>query len=152
MDKLKEEIEKQIETLVTAGVGNNVTKLGMLVDIHKDLANEEYWKNKKEVMEMRYNDYGRRYRGDYEGDYGRRGRRRYRGEDMIDELNENYMNYSDAQSEVFNGNYGAESDMEKSVEGIMKNICKIVEELGETGSPEVAKIIKKHIKKMEETL
>lgn len=111
---------------------------------------------------MRYNDYndygrrgvpgtGRRYRGEY----GRRGvkgtgRGRYNGEDAMDEMMEHYGNYSDASYEAERGNYGAENEMVKSVEGIMQNICEIVEELAETGNPEVMKVIKKHSQKISE--
>ena len=40
--------------------------------------------------------------------------------------------------------------MVKSVEGIMKNIYEIVEELSETNSPDVEQIIKKYARKISE--
>ena len=55
MQKLKEQVKKQIDMIVEQGVKPvDVDRLGKLVDIHKDLANEEYWKMKEEGMEMRY--------------------------------------------------------------------------------------------------
>lgn len=163
-DKVKEQIEQKINQISDEGVEmNNIEILGKLVDINKDLANIEYWKKKEEVMDMRYNDYndyGRRGvpgtgRGRYRGDYGRRGvkgtgRGRYRGEDSMDEMMEHYNTYNEANEEMYRGNYGAEGEMVKSVEGIMKNIYEIVCELSETDSPEVMHIIQKYAKKIEE--
>lgn len=163
-DKIKEQVEKEISCIAEEGIQmSNLDMLGKLVDIHKDLSNEDYWKIKEEVYNMRYddyNDYGRRgvpgtSRGRYRGDYGRRGvkgtgRGRYRGEDSMDEMMENYENYNDASYEMDRGNYGAENEMVKSVEGIMKNICEIVEELAETGNPDVMRVIKKHAQKISE--
>ena len=69
MEKLKELVEKELKSMEESGIdSNNIDAIYKLVDIHKDIANEEYWKAKKEAMEMRY-------RGDYEEydeDYGRR--------------------------------------------------------------------------------
>ena len=51
-ERLEKELENQIGIIVEDGFGyENLDKLGKLVDIHKDLANEEYWKKKEEVME-----------------------------------------------------------------------------------------------------
>lgn len=165
--KIKEQTEKKINDILTQGVqAGNIDMLYKLVDIHKDIANEEYWKNKEEVMEMNYRDYGEdgygrrgvpgtgrgRYR---DGSYGRRGvpgsgRGRYRGNYAMDEMMENYENYNEANEESMRGNYGAEGEMVKSVEGIMKNIYEIVEELSDTEVPEVEKIIKRYAKKISE--
>lgn len=164
---LKEKVEDKIqEILVKNGItSENVDYLGKLMDIHKDLQEEECLK-KKEELEMRYSEYdeanyGRRGvpgtgRGRYrEGAYGRRGvpgtgRGRYRGNYAMDEMMENYENYSEASEESMRGNYGAEGEMVKSIEGIMKNIYEIVEELSETEVPEVEHIIKKYAKKISE--
>lgn len=164
---LKEKVEDKIqEILVKNGItSETVDYLGKLMDIHKDLQEEECLK-KKEELEMRYSEYdeanyGRRGvpgtgRGRYrEGAYGRRGvpgtgRGRYRGNYAMDEMMENYENYSEASEESMRGNYGAEGEMVKSVEGIMKNIYEIVEELSETEVPEVEHIIKKYAKKISE--
>ena len=164
---LKEKVEDKIqEILVKNGItSENVDYLGKLMDIHKDLQEEECLK-KKEELEMRYSEYdeanyGRRGvpgtgRGRYrEGAYGRRGvpgtgRGRYRGNYAMDEMMENYENYSEASEESMRGNYGAEGEMVKSVEGIMKNIYEIVEELSETNSPDVEQIIKKYARKISE--
>lgn len=164
---LKEKVEDKIqEILVKNGItSENVDYLGKLMDIHKDLQEEECLK-KKEELEMRYSEYdeanyGRRGvpgtgRGRYrEGSYGRRGvpgsgRSRYRGDYAMEEMMEHYGNYSEANEESMRGNYGAEGEMVKSVEGIMKNIYEIVEELSETEVPEVEQIIKRYAKKISE--
>ena len=86
-EKLKKLIEKGINSIIEEGLEiSDLDNLYKLVDIHKDLANEEYWEKKKEAIEMRYrgygNDYGRRSR-DSRGRYresGRGGSNRYRGE------------------------------------------------------------------------
>ena len=164
---LKEKVEDKIqEILVKNGItSENVDYLGKLMDIHKDLQEEECLK-KKEDLDMRYNEYdedsyGRRgvpgtgrsrYR---ESAYGRRGvpgtgRGRYRGYYPMEEMMEHYGNYSEANEESMRGNYGAEGEMIKSVEGIMKNIYEIVEELSETEVPEVEHIIKRYAKKISE--
>lgn len=166
-EKLNEQVENKINEILEQGITlDNIAMLGKLVDIHKDIANEDYWLKKKEECKMNYRmrsydegDYGRRgvpgTGRRYRGDYGRRGvpgtgRGRYRGEYVIDEMQEHYNNYNDASSDVYNGDYGAEDEMIKSVEGIMKNVYEIVGELSEADNPEVMHIIKKYTKKIEE--
>lgn len=51
-DKIKETVEGKLEKLLETGIqSSNVDYFGKLVDIHKDIENEEYWKVKKEVLE-----------------------------------------------------------------------------------------------------
>ena len=96
-EELKKQVEEKIKTITDSGITpENIKALGELVDIHKDLSNEQYWEKKEEVLNMRY------MRDDYRNDYGRRsrdsrgrymGRGNYEGEDMIDEMREHYDNY-----------------------------------------------------------
>lgn len=52
-EKLNKQIEEKICNVIDAGIQtNNIDVLGKLIDIHKDLANEKYWKKKEE----KYND------------------------------------------------------------------------------------------------
>lgn len=157
---LYKKVEDKIQEILTInGITlENIDYISKLVDIEKDI--------KKEDLEMRYSEYdeasyGRRGvpgsgRGRYrEGSYGRRGvpgsgRGRYRGYYPMEEMMEHYGNYSEANEESMRGNYGAEGEMVKSVEGIMKNIYEIVEELLETEVPEVEHIIKRYAKKISE--
>ena len=59
MDNIKEKVEKIISDMGERELEpNDIDMLGKLVDIHKDIANEEYWKEK---LEMRYGNYRRDY-------------------------------------------------------------------------------------------
>jgi hypothetical protein len=89
MEKLKELVEEEIKKIEENGIDlTKVETLGELVDIHKDIANEEYWQKKGEALTMRnygnygnYGEYGEGY-GEYGESYGRRSRDsrgRYRG-------------------------------------------------------------------------
>lgn len=168
-EEITQQVENQLEEIANEKVNtNNVDYLYRLVDIHKDLANENYWKEKIKMYGNRYSrDFSGEYgRGSYsEGSYGRRGVKgtgrysryrggrgsgRYRGEEAIDEMYMNYGEYNEANQSYNEGNYGAEGGMKESAEGIMENIYEIVEELKDTGSPEVMQVIKKYSKKISE--
>lgn len=82
MSKTKEQVEKIISSIVDDEIKpDNIDNLSKLIDIHKDIANEEYWQIKKEEMTMRYRGYseGGYSDGSYSegynenGNYGRRG-------------------------------------------------------------------------------
>ena len=103
-EEVCEKVEEKIQSIVETGITpDNIEALGELVDIHKDLANEKYWEEKKEAIKMRYRGYEGYGEGGYnEGGYGRRGRdsrgryttgRGYQGEEMIEEMREHYGNY-----------------------------------------------------------
>lgn len=50
-EKLKEAVETKLEKLLETGIqASNVDYFGKLIDIHKDIENEDYWKVKKEVL------------------------------------------------------------------------------------------------------
>ena len=143
--------------------------LGKLVDIHKDLANEEYWNKKKEVMEMNY----RPYEGEY-GNYGREsyGRRRrdsrgrymerggnrggsrggnYRGEEMLDEMNEHYSRYSEGKEDMNMGNYGAHSTTMKSLDYMLQSVVEFIEMLKkDANSQEEVELIQKYTREISE--
>ncbi len=51
-EKIKSLVETKIEKLIETGIQvGNIDYFYKLVDIHKDMENEEYWKVKKEVLE-----------------------------------------------------------------------------------------------------
>lgn len=51
-EKIKELVETKLEKLMETGIQvGNIDYFGKLVDIHKDIENEDYWKIKKEVLE-----------------------------------------------------------------------------------------------------
>lgn len=153
-DKIKEQIEEKVDMILEEGIqADNITMLGKLVDIHKDLANEDYWCKKEEVMDMNY----RRGRSGY-GNYGREeygarqrdsrgrymGRENYRGEEMLDEMMENYGAYME------NRNYGGhETDkafdyMLQAAEDFMMHLFE------ESDSPDKEEKIRKTAKRISE--
>lgn len=114
IEKVMEQTERKINEILEEEINlNNVDYLFKLIDIHKDMCNEKYWKIKEENY-MRYRTYsggdgnesygrrgvagtGRRYRDN--GSYGRRGvDARYRGDDMMNDIYESYMDYVDSSS------------------------------------------------------
>ena len=86
MKELKEKIQEKIKAITEEGLDNiDIDLLGKMVDIHKDIDEEQYHcekiKLKKEANDMRYGNYGEYGEGYGEG-YGRRSRDsrgRYRG-------------------------------------------------------------------------
>lgn len=51
-EKVKALVETKIEKLMETGIQvGNADYFYKLIDIHKDIANEEYWEVKKEVLE-----------------------------------------------------------------------------------------------------
>lgn len=88
MKELKEKIEEKIKALTEEGLDScDIDMLGKMVDIHKDIEQEEYHcekiKLKKEANKMRY--------GEYNQGYGRR-RRDSRGRYMEGGYNEGGYN------------------------------------------------------------
>lgn len=131
--KVKEAAEESMDFVYEEGINaDNVDFLYKVIDIHKDIANEEYWKEKEEYM--MYRDYGN-YNGYDEGyrreRYGRRGvpgtGRRYRGEEMLDEMKYHYGNYQDSYN---TGNYNAKEDSSyKMTEAFKEFVYAVGEEL-----------------------
>ena len=132
MDKLKEQVKEQIDLIVEDGIQpSNIDSLYKLVDIHKDLENEKYWKEKIE-MRRRYGSYPEYERMGYgtqhysTDSYGRRmrdsrGRYMGRGHEMIDDMREMYQNYSDGREQYSRGNYGAKDETIESFEYMLKS-------------------------------
>ena len=122
--KAKEEVEKLIKQITESGLQvANVELLYKLIDIHKDINNEEYWKKKEENMMYRdYDNYSggrsRDSRGRYMDSYGRRGYdTKYRGHDMIEEMGEHYGDYSEGRD-----NYGNDRETEKSFDKMLQSL------------------------------
>ena len=168
MQSLKELVEAELREIVNTGIQQeNLDNLDKLIDIHKDIENEEYWKEKKEVYRMRYYDENRygddRYGDDYRMDrsYGRRGRPmnaprdsrgRYRGpEEKMHEIMEHYGDYTVASDAASRGNYGAEEDSMKSLDSMLRCVVIFMDMLEENAdSQEEAQMIKKYRKKISE--
>ena len=132
--KTKSEVERIIKQITENGLQTaNVELLYKLIDIHKDIKNEDYWKEKEENMMYRGRDYfmddsynggrSRDSRGRYmDGSYGRRGvpgtgRGRYRGYDMIEEIGEHYGDYSEGRD-----TYGNDRETEKSFDKMLQSL------------------------------
>ncbi len=148
LNQVKEKTEDLIEQLLQNEIEQNeIEILGKLIDIHKDISNEEYWKV-KESDNMRYGmnygnygnysnggSYGNNY-GNYgnyngrgagydsygnnyvDGSYGRRGRdAKYRGDDHLNRMYEDYGRYEESRQR-----YGAGEDTKKSLEYMLHSM------------------------------
>lgn len=155
--KLNEKLEEKICQIIDDDIStNNIEMLDMLIDIHKDIANEDYWKGKEK--EMRYSNYGRGYnegygrRGYGEGSYGRRerdSRGRYKGHDYIDEMYGEYGRYEEGRQDYNRGNYGAKEDTLKSLEYMLESMVDFVEMLkSEAGSQEEMQLIREYTQRI----
>ena len=127
LEKLKQETENVICDILEEGIKmDNIELLDKVVDIHKDIANEEYWESKKEDMNMMY---GRgSYNGYGEGSYGRRRRDsrgrymeggrsgNYRGHEMLEDMQYNYGEYSEGRER-----YGADKETMESFKYMLKS-------------------------------
>ena len=145
-DKIKDLLEESQGQIT----GSNYEALGELMDIHKDITNEEYWCYKMEEGEdMRYEGYSRDSYGNYReynrGNYGRddygrdmysaRGRSRdsrgrYRGHDYLDEMYDDYGRYMESRER-----YGASQETDKSYHYMVKaleDFIKVLEEEADT--------------------
>lgn len=159
-DKVKDLVCKELEKFSNSELtSDELDVLYKLVDIDKDLENIDYWKCKKEVMKMRYENYGDYSEGGYsEGRYGRRGvpgtgRGRYRGhddgEDMIEDMKESYSAYSESRSAYNRGNYNAGEDSMEALEDTMRLFTEFAQKMiKEVDSPEAKQIIRKHLRKI----
>lgn len=159
-EKIKEEAEKFLRTSLSNGIQPaNVDSLFKAVDMYKDAVGIEKSENKEEENDMRYRNYNDGGYGD--GNYGRRARdsrgrymargydAKYRGEDMIDEMYQNYQGYTYGREQYGRGNYGAEESTMKSLKFMMESVVEFIEMLKkEAGSQEEYEIINKYIKKL----
>lgn len=159
-DKIKEMVVNELKrfTDTTELHGDELDVLYKLVDIDKDLENIDYWNSKKEVMKMRYNNYGEYSEGGYSegrysGNYGRRGvpgtgRGRYRGhddgEDMLEDMKESYGAYSESRD-----TYGTDREGMKALEDTMEIFTEFAQKMiQEVDSPEAKQIVRKHLRKI----
>lgn len=161
-EKLKEKVEELLNVYIEEGLNmENIDLVMKLTDIHKDMSNEKYWKEKIDMMFRNYSEdgsYGRRGvpgsgRRSYSegGSYGRRGvpgtgRGRYRGEEALEDMQYHYGNYSEGYS------YGHDQESEKSfdkmIECLESFIYTIMEEADEPQKIEKIKRVAKRISDM----
>lgn len=156
MLEVTEKVENSIKNIMKEGIQvNNIDNLYKLIDIHKDVANEEYWKKKGELMDMRYyegGEYGAdNYGRNYGRSYGRRGvpgsgRGRYRGEGMLDEMNEHFRRYQEGRE-----SYGGEGESMKALQYMLdldKEFIRML--MRDAKSPEEKELIMEHSREMSE--
>ena len=156
IEGLKEKVENGIKNIAENGIEREeLDTLYKLVDIHKDLANEEYWEKKKEVMEMRYRgydreDYGKRMR-DSRGRYMARGRGRgnYGNEEPMEEMYEAYQEYSEGREQYGHDDKGTMKALEYMLEAGVDFFEKLKEE---AGSEQELNMIKHYARKISEML
>lgn len=145
--KTKEEVEKLIKQITDTGLQiENVDLLYKLIDIHKDIANEEYWKEKEEYMMYRgYDNYDRGRARDGRGRYKTSGRLDYRGHDMINDIDDNYGRYHESKM------YGDRGDTTKSLEYMLESIVCFVEMLQEDATnQDEMDLIRRYTRKISE--
>lgn len=156
IEKVKKQVEESINKIIQEGIQpGNVELLYKYIDIHKDIANEEYWDKKKEVMEMNYRNYGENYNEGYEN-YGRRGvpgsgrgnrrysrrggNRGYQGDEAMEEMYGAYQEYSEGRER-----YGHHPATMKSLDYMLKSVVDFIEMLKEdAGSQEEIELIQKY--------
>lgn len=178
MKELKEKIEEKIKSLTENGLDDcNIDMLGKIVDIHKDIEQEEYHseniKLKKEANDMRYGEYdeynegyGRRRRdsrGRYmEGDYNERGGGRGRGrgnyghympypEVYMDRMMDGMEGYMEGRNQYNRGNYGAKGQTVESLEKMLEGIVAFVEDIQQDPEQKEEKeVVNHYIRKLKE--
>lgn len=157
-DKVLDKIEENIDGILEQPLTNdNLDRLFQLVDVHKDICNEKYWKTKESEI-MRYSNYGNynTYDGNYNNygrdEYGRRGRDsmgRYRGDDHMDRMYENYNRYEEGRNEYNRGNYGAKNETLMSLKYMLESMEDFVKMLkSEAGSQEEMQLIREYTQKI----
>lgn len=172
MKELKEKIEGKIKTLTEEGLDNcDIDMLGKMVDIHKDIEQEEYHcekiKLKKEANDMRYGEYGeygrrrRDSRGRYmEGGYNEGGYSRGRGnyghympypEMYMDRMMDGMEGYMEGREQYNRGNYGAKGQTVESLEKMLEGIVAFVEDIQQDPEQKEEKeVVNHYIKKLKE--
>lgn len=152
MEELKQQIEEQISLMVEEGIQpSNIDSLFKMVDIHKDIENEKYWKEKID-MRKRYGNYPEYDRGNY-GRRMRDSRGRYmgKGHEMIEDMREMYQEYSDGRDEYDRGNYGAKGEAMKSLEYMLESVVDFVDMLKkDAGSQEEVDLIQRYTREISE--
>lgn len=156
--KIIEATETSINNILDEGINTeNLKILSELVDIHKDISNEKYWKVKESEL-MRYNNYGNYDYGNYGkeqyGEYGARrrdSRGRYRGHDKIDSMYSEYGRYEDGREQYNRGNYGAKDDTLRSLEYMLKSMVEFVNMLKQDAtSQEEMQLIQQYTRQISE--
>lgn len=155
-ENIKERITKETEQKITEVLDQglhegNVDLLYTLVDIHKDIANENYWEEKEDAMRYRNYSEGSYREHDMYGRRQRDSRGRYKGHEMMDDMYRGYEEYSEGKERYKRGSYGAQEDTMKSLEYMLESMVDFVEMLcQDANSQEEVDLIKHYTRKIAE--
>ena len=175
-ERVKERTEKLINRILDEGIKmENIDFLYKMIDIHKDIANEDYWDVKKEGIKMKYRNYGRnaygagnynegnygKYEDNRYGNYGRRerdsrgrymgGYNEYHNEDTLRTLMSSYRNYTDSKQAYSEGNYSAKGDTMATLDYMLQSVVEFLQMLkNDAGSQEEMELIRHYTKQMSE--
>ena len=155
-DNIKERITKETEQKITEVLDQglhegNVDLLYTLVDIHKDIANENYWEEKEDAMRYRNYSEGSYREHDMYGRRQRDNRGRYKGHEMMDDMYRGYEEYNEGKERYKRGSYGAKEDTMKSLEYMLESMVDFVEMLKQdANSQEEMELIKHYTRKIAE--
>lgn len=170
-DKICEQVDKKLEALTNEGIQQtNIDYLGKLIDVKKDISKINHTEMEEEMMYREYDNYGN-YDGYGRDSYGRdnygtynggrrrdsRGRymeggrgnygRRYRGDDMMEDMAENYGRYMESHE---SGNYGG-PETSKSFDYMLKSAKDFFKHLkDEAGSQEEIEKIRRTAREISE--
>ena len=175
MKELKEKIQEKIKAITEEGLDNiDIDLLGKMVDIHKDIDEEQYHcekiKLKKEANDMRYGNYGeygeygrrrRDSRGRYmEGNYNEGGYSRGRGnyghympypEMYMDRMMDGMEGYMEGREQYNRGNYGAKGQTVESLEKMLEGIVAFVEDIQQDPEQKEEKeVVNHYVRKLKE--
>lgn len=167
LDKVEEQINKKIEALEKEKIQQtNIDYLGKLIDAKKDIAEIKTKEMEEESMMYRgydgydrdnygtydnYGNYGGGRRRDSQGRFMENGRgnygRRYRGDDMMEDMSENYGRYMESHE---NGSYNG-PETSKSFDYMLKSAKDFFKHLKEeAGSQEEIEKIRRTAREISE--
>lgn len=153
-EELIDDIEEEIPKYDVENINDDdLVRLYKLIDIHKDLKNEKYWKEKIEIMRYRnyganfdnYRDgsYGRRYREGNSGNYGEYGARgydmKYRGDESLDRMSNEYGRYMENRERYGTGDQETDKSFHYMVEAY-KDFGKVL--MQEAQTPEQKEMLR----------
>lgn len=153
-ENIKERITKETEQKITEVLDQglhegNVDLLYTLVDIHKDIANENYWEEKENAMRYRNYSEGSYRERDMYGRRQRDSRGRYKGHEMMDDMYRGYEEYNEGKERYKRGSYGAKEDTMKSLEYMLESMVDFVEMLKQdANSQEEVQLIKEYTRRI----
>lgn len=165
MHNIKKMVEKELKKIEHEGLNKqNLETLYKLVDIHKDISNEEYWENSEEVMDMYgredYNERGYGARGgrgrggsrggSRGGGRGRGSGTRYGADERMNDVMDGWEDYREGMEEYKErGSYGAKEKGLESLEFMLDAFVKWFEDISrDAETQEEVDLIKKYANKI----